>query len=338
MTNPPVTNDKILVDRLGRRHTNLRLSVTDRCNIRCFYCMPADDVVFRPREELLTFEEIERFVRVAATLGINKLRLTGGEPLVRSDLHELVARLVRIPGIVDVALTTNGMLLAEQAIALHAAGLSRLNVSLDTLTEATFQRISRRSGLKKVLDGIFAAREAGFDNIRLNAIAIRGLTEDEIIPLAKFSRRHDFELRFIEFMPLDAEGHWKTNDVLTGARIRETLEAAFCPLEPVQRVEASQPAMDFQFADGSGRIGFINPVSEPFCGDCNRLRLTAEGQIRNCLFSNNEWDARVLLREGASDEQLRKLLRGSVAAKMPAHGIGDSDFQQPDRAMYQIGG
>ncbi len=327
-----------LIDSFGRKHSNLRLSVTDRCNIRCFYCMPAENVVFRPREELLTFEEIERFVRVAAQLGVNKLRLTGGEPLVRNDLHLLVRQLVGVPGIDDVALTTNGILLAEQAEELHAAGLHRLNISLDSLTEATFQRISRRPGLQKVLDGIFAAKRTGFHTIRLNAIAIRGLTENEIVPLAEFARKHEFELRFIEFMPLDADGNWTDEEVLTGQQIRRTLEAEFCPLEPLQRNDASQPAVDFQFADGVGRIGFINPVSQPFCGDCNRLRLTAEGQIRNCLFSTTEWDARNVMRNGGSDAQLEALLRDCVAAKKQAHGIGEVDFEKPARAMYQIGG
>lgn len=327
-----------LLDSFGRQHTNLRLSVTDRCNIRCFYCMPAENVVFRPREELLTFEEIQRFSRVAATLGVNKLRLTGGEPLVRHGLPELICQLAEVPGIEEISLTTNGILLAEQAVALKAAGLHRLNVSLDTLKEATFLKISRRPGLQKVLDGIFAAREAGFHHLRLNAIAIRGLTEDEIIPLATFSRQHDFELRFIEFMPLDADGHWQADGVLTGAAMRQILETEFCQLQPADRKDPSQPAVDFHFADGRGRIGFINPVSQPFCGDCNRLRLTAEGQIRNCLFSETEWDARALLRGSASDDQLRQIMRDCVTAKHAAHGIGESDFQKPERAMYQIGG
>lgn len=335
MTSEP---QNALIDSFGRRHTNLRLSVTDRCNIRCFYCMPADNVVFRPREELLTFEEIERFVRVAASLGVNKLRLTGGEPLVRHDLHELVRQLNAIDGIDDIGLTTNGILLGEQAESLKSAGLHRLNISLDSLNEATFQRISRRPGLQKVLDGIFAAQQVGFDRIRLNAIAIRGLTEDEIVPLAEFAREHDFELRFIEFMPLDADGNWQDEEVLTGAVIHDTLEAAFCSLEPVHRDDPSQPAVDFRFSDGTGRIGFINPVSQPFCGDCNRLRLTAEGQIRNCLFSTTEWDARAALRAGASDDELRQLMQDCVAAKRRAHGIGESDFEKPARAMYQIGG
>jgi cyclic pyranopterin phosphate synthase len=327
-----------LIDRFGRVHTNLRISVTDRCNIRCFYCMPNENVVFKPRAEILTFEEIERFARVMARLGINKLRLTGGEPLVRADLHLLVAKLTAIPGIHDVAMTTNGILLAEQAAALKAAGLQRLNISLDALTEETFQRISRREGLQRVLDGIFAAQRAGFDRIRLNAVAIKGVTEAEVVPLGEFARKHGLELRFIEFMPLDAEGNWQSDQVISGATIRRLLEKAIMPLEPVDRPDPSQPAMDYAFADGVGRIGFINPVSEPFCGDCNRLRITADGKIRNCLFSTVEWDARALLRSGASDEELVQLVRDCVAAKKQGHGIDSPEFIKPERAMYQIGG
>jgi cyclic pyranopterin phosphate synthase len=327
-----------LVDGFGRRHTNLRISVTDRCNIRCFYCMPAEGVVFRPREELLTFEEIERFVRALAPLGIDKLRLTGGEPLVRADLPTLVELLAAIPGVRDIALTTNGMLLDSQAAALKQAGLRRLNISLDTLREEVFERITRRQGLDRVLAGIAAAQEAGFEEIRLNAVAIRGLTEEEIIPLAEFARERGLELRFIEFMPLDAEHHWSNDQLFTGADIRRVVECRWGPLIPAPRSNPSQPAVDFEFADGGGSIGFINPVSEPFCGDCNRLRLTAEGQVRNCLFSTVEWDARRVLRGGGSDDNLRALVRESVAAKAAAHGIGQSDFHQPVRAMYQIGG
>jgi cyclic pyranopterin phosphate synthase len=334
----PMPTTGPLVDSLGRIHTSLRVSVTDRCNIRCFYCMPLENVVFKPRGELLTFEEIGCFVRVAVSLGIRELRLTGGEPLVRHDLPELVAQLAAIEELDDLALTTNGILLAEQAAVLKAAGLDRLNVSLDALSEATFKKISRRTGLQRVLDGIFAAREAGFENIRLNAVAIRGLTEDEIVPLAEFARTHDFELRFIEFMPLDAENHWQQQQVLTCDEIRQLLEAHFCPLLPSKRTDLSQPAVDFRFADGRGSIGFINPVSHPFCSDCNRLRLTAEGQVRNCLFSTKEWDAREVLRRGGSAAELEHLLRDCVWHKQPAHGVGEEGFERPTRAMYQIGG
>jgi len=336
--NADATSMPPLVDSFGRRHTSLRISVTDRCNIRCFYCMPAEGVVFRPRAELLTFEEIERFVRALVPLGVDKLRLTGGEPLVRADLSHLVQKLAAVPGVRDLALTTNGMLLDEQAAALKAAGLRRVNISLDTLREEVFERITRRQGLDRVLTGIAAAQDAGFEEIRLNAVAIRGLTEEEIIPLAEFARDRGLELRFIEFMPLDAEHHWSNDQLLTGADIRRTVENRWGPLIPAPRSNPSQPAVDFKFADGRGSIGFINPVSEPFCGDCNRLRLTAEGQVRNCLFSAVEWDARRVLRDGGSDDELRTLVRESVAAKAAAHGIGQSDFHQPERAMYQIGG
>lgn len=327
-----------LVDRFGRVHSNLRVSVTDRCNIRCFYCMSDEGVEFKPREEILTYEEIERFVRVVAGMGVRKIRLTGGEPLVRSDLAVLVERLAAIDGIEDLALTTNAILLAEQAAALKLAGLRRVNISLDALGEATFRRITRRSGLDRVLAGIEAARDVGFDKIRLNAVAIRGITEDEVLPLARFARQRGLELRFIEYMPLDADAAWQDDQVLTGEEIRARIAAEFGPLEPAARSDPSQPATDFVYADGAARVGFINPVSQPFCGDCNRLRLTADGKVRNCLFSLTEWDARALLRGGASDSQIADLVRDCVTAKKPGHGIDDEDFIRPQRAMYQIGG
>jgi cyclic pyranopterin phosphate synthase len=333
-----MTSFSPLIDSFGRLHTNLRVSVTDRCNIRCFYCMPAENVRFRPRNELLTFEEIERFVRVAARLGVNKLRLTGGEPLVRHELPLLVGKLAAVPGIRDIAMTTNGMLLADQAQALKDAGLHRLNISLDSLNEDTFFRISRREGLDQVLAGIHAARRIGFQKIKLNAVAIRGITEPDIVPLGEFARQHDLEMRFIEFMPLDAEGNWDNDQVLSGRYIRAALEEAIGPLVPLDRDDPSQPATDYVFSDGIGRIGFINPVTQPFCHSCNRLRLTAEGQIRNCLFSTEEWDARELLRGGASEDELIDLIRASVGAKRAGHGINSEEFLKPARAMYQIGG
>ncbi len=326
-----------LIDTLGRVHTNLRVSVTDRCNIRCFYCMP-ETVQFLPRRDILTFEEIERFVRVAAALGVNKLRLTGGEPLVRSGLAELVERLAAIEGIYDIALTTNGILLAEQAQALKDAGLTRINISLDALTEETFRKIARRDGLDRVLAGIDAAKAVGFKKIRLNAVAIKGVTEPEIVPLTEYARQQGLEMRFIEFMPLDADNNWQHDQVLSGEEIRRQIESAIGPLEAADRPDPSQPATDFRFTDGSGTIGFINPVTQPFCNDCNRLRITAEGKIRNCLFSMVEWDARALLRGGGTDKDLTQLLRDCVLAKKPGHGIDSADFHKPDRAMYQIGG
>jgi cyclic pyranopterin phosphate synthase len=300
--------------------------------------MPSETVRFKPRNQLLTFEEIARFVRVVARSGINKIRLTGGEPLVRHDLPRLVAQLSEIEGIREIALTTNGILLAAQAKSLREAGLSRLNVSLDTLDRDRFFQISRREGLESVLDGIFAAQQAGFQKIRLNAVAIQGLSEPDVVPLGRFARGHGMEMRFIEFMPLDADGRWDASQVLSGTRIREMLEAEFGPLVPLDVTDPSQPAVDFAFADGVGRIGFINPVTQPFCSDCNRLRLTAEGQVRNCLFSVEEWDARAVLRGGGTDEELAALVRASVAAKRAGHGIDSAEFMKPQRAMYQIGG
>lgn len=327
-----------LRDTWGRVHTSLRISVTDRCNIRCFYCMPAAGIEFKPRHELLTFEEIEQFVRVVVRCGITRIRLTGGEPLLRADLPILVEKLAAVTGLSDLAMTTNGMLLADQAERLRAAGLKRLNISLDTLSEQRFREITRRGGLARVLAGIAAARRAGFDHIRLNAVAIRDLSESEVVPLADFARAGRLELRFIEYMPLDAAGAWSPDQILTGAQIRAILESVWGPLRPVRRPDPSQPAADFAYADGRGRVGFINPVSEPFCGACNRLRITAEGQLRNCLFSTSEWDARAVLRGGGTDEQLASLVRACVQCKKEAHGIDSPDFTRPQRAMFQMGG
>ena len=277
-------------------------------------------------------------VRVLAGQGINKVRLTGGEPLVRHDLHKLVAMLADVPGIADIALTTNGMLMEKQAHALKAAGLRRVNISLDSLDPETFKTISRREGLDRVLAGIFAAQLAGFEKIRLNAVAIRGLTEADVVPLGRFARKHGMEMRFIEFMPLDADGQWQHEQVLSGAEIRAMLEAAICPLEPLPVEDPSQPASDFRFTDGIGSIGFISPVTQPFCHHCNRLRLTAEGKVRNCLFSTVEWDARAILRSDGTDEELVALVRDCIGAKKAGHGIDTSEFIKPERAMYQIGG
>jgi cyclic pyranopterin phosphate synthase len=331
-----VSGAAVLVDTFGRRHTDLRISVTDRCNLRCTYCMPAE-AIFRPREELLAYEEIARVATVAAGLGVRTIRLTGGEPLLRRDLAALVALLVAVPGIDEVALTTNGLLLAEQADDLAAAGLGRLNVSLDSLREDVFERIARRRGLDRVLAGLAAARRAGFAEIRINAVSIRGLTEDEIVPLARFCRREGFHLRFIEFMPLDAEEAWDRSRVLSGADVRAILEREIGPLVADAAGDPGQPAVDYRWADG-GRVGFINPVTSPFCDRCDRLRLTADGQFRNCLFSTTEWDVKSLLRGGGSDAEIAALLRQCVAAKKAAHGIDTPAFARPARAMYQIGG
>ncbi len=328
----------MLNDRFGRNHDSLRVSVTDRCNIRCFYCMPLENVSFLPRAELLTFEEIERFVSVATDLGIRKIRLTGGEPLVRQQLDRLIAALRRNPLIEDLALTTNGLLLAEQAVALYQSGLHRLNVSLDSLRPEIFRQISRRDGLPQVLLGIAAAKRAGFNNIRINAVSLAGITEPDIVPLARFCREQQLELRFIEFMPLDADHSWSPQQVLSGAKVRSIIESEISALRPAIRPDLSQPAVDYDYLDGVGRVGFINPVSEPFCGDCNRMRITAEGKIRNCLFSTIEWDARAILRSGGNDQQLADLIRDCIDNKKAGHGINDPQFLRPARSMFQIGG
>lgn len=327
-----------LVDSFGRIHTDLRLSVTDRCNIRCFYCMPAEHIQFLPRAEILSFEEYARFVSVAARLGIRSVRLTGGEPLLRQELPQLIRMLTAIDGIEEVSLTTNATLLAQQAEALKAAGLRRVNISLDALDEDMFEQITRRRGVQRVLDGIDAALRVGFSPVRLNAVSIRGITESEAVSLARFARDKDLELRFIEFMPLDADGNWNGQQVLSGEELRSILATAIAPLEALKVVDPSQPATDYRYTDGQGRVGFIDSVTKPFCQACDRLRITAEGKIRNCLFSTEEWDARQLLREDASDEAIAELLRSCVGAKKAGHGTDSGDFVRPDRAMYQIGG
>ena len=326
-----------VVDSFGRVHKSFRISVTDRCNIRCFYCMP-ETVQFLPRHEILTFEEITRVAEIAAEAGVSRIRLTGGEPLVRGQLWKLVQMLKTIDGIDDVALTTNGILLADQAAKLRAHGLDRVNVSLDTLDPATFERITRRKGLDKVLAGIDAAIDAGFEQVRINAVSMAGITDTEIVPLAEFARRKQLELRFIEFMPLDGDEAWQRDQVLTGEDIRQTISQNVGLLQAVPRPHVAQPATDYEYLDGLGRVGFINSVSEPFCSSCDRIRMTAEGQFRNCLFSTREWDLRTLLRSGATDDQILATMRDSVAAKAAAHGIDSDEFQRPAKAMYQIGG
>jgi len=332
-----------LVDSFGRVHTDLRVSVTDRCNIRCRYCMPLD-VTFLPREDLLTFEEMARVVAVAAEMGVRSVRLTGGEPLARRGLAELVGRLVAIRGIEEVALTTNGLLLKQQAAELAAAGLTRINVSLDSLQDEVFREIARSDGLAEVLDGLAEAKRVGLSGIRLNAVSIRGLSEGDIVPLAAFARREGFHLRFIEFMPLDAEHRWSQPQVLSGREVRAVLEDAFGPLLPVDSDDPGQPAVDFRYADAAGSegggnlVGFIDPVTQPFCDRCDRLRLTADGQFRNCLFSTEEWDVRRLLRSGGDAQAIARLMAACVAAKRAAHGIGTPSFERPQRSMYEIGG
>jgi cyclic pyranopterin phosphate synthase len=326
-----------LVDGHGRRISDLRVSVTDRCNFRCQYCMPADGLPWLERSALLTFEEIERIVRVFASLGVDELRLTGGEPLVRRDFPRLVEMLARVPGLSDISLTTNGYLLERDADALVAAGIQRVNVSIDSLQRDRFFHITRRDSLPQVLRGLDAlARHPSVHPIKVNAVAMRGFTEEEAVPFAEFARSTAFQVRFIEFMPLDADHAWSADQVLTGEELRELIHAAY-PLEELPR-EPSATARVFRFADGSGEIGFINPVSEPFCSDCNRVRLTAEGKLRTCLFSVGETDLREPLRAGASDTDLEQVIRDAVWRKELKHHVGEAGFKQPPRTMSAIGG
>lgn len=327
-----------LVDRFGRVHNSLRLSVTDRCNLRCLYCMPESADDFEDAASLLSFDQIERIVRALAATGVHKVRLTGGEPLLRRSLPELVGRLAAIPQIDDLAITTNGIGLPTLAIPLQQAGLRRVNISLDALGEDSFQRVTRRRGLHRVLAGIDAAVAAGFEEVRLNALAIRGMNEDQILPLARFAKDRGLLLRFIEYMPLGGDRSWQSEQMLSGETVRRWIESELGELVPMERPDPSQPSSDFEYAAGGGRIGFINPVSEPFCGACNRLRLTAAGALRNCLFSHREWQLKPLLATGVDDASLLNTIRECLEEKEAGHLITRPDFRQPDRPMYQIGG
>ncbi|MEZ6095738.1 MAG: GTP 3',8-cyclase MoaA [Pirellulaceae bacterium] len=326
-----------LVDRFGRTHRSLRISVTDRCNIRCSYCMPIHNVTFLPRKDVLSFEEIESLADVAIELGITKVRITGGEPLVRKNLPWLIQRLSS-KGLKDLALTTNGILLAEHAQELYDAGLMRLNVSLDSLSPSTFEQIARRPGLDRVLAGIEAAQSVGFKGIRINAVPIRDVNDVEIGELARFCREHHLHLRFIEFMPLDAENKWNGEQVVRGQEIIERISKEVGALRPVERLNVSQPAVDYEYIEGGQQVGFINTVSQPFCSGCDRLRLTAEGQLRNCLFGTQSWNVRDALRAGQSVSEIKKMFVECVQEKKFGHGIDAPEFQRPDKTMHQIGG
>jgi cyclic pyranopterin phosphate synthase len=313
------------------------VSVTDRCNFRCQYCMPAEGLPWLDREEILTFEEIERVVRLLAGMGVTDVRLTGGEPLVRRDFPTLLGLLAGVPGIQDLSLTTNGYLLERYAAALVEAGLRRVNVSIDSLQRDRFFQLTRRDSLPQVLRGLEAiARFPQVHPIKVNAVALRGFTEEEALPFAEFARSTSFQVRFIEFMPLDGDHAWTADKVLTGEEIRQIVHAVH-PLEEVPR-EAHATARVFRFADGRGELGFVNPVSEPFCADCNRIRLTAEGKLRTCLFSLHETDLREPLRTGASDAELEKVMRNAVWRKELKHHVGEPGFRQPARTMSAIGG
>jgi GTP 3',8-cyclase len=326
-----------LVDGHGRAIGDVRVSVTDRCNFRCQYCMPAEGLPWLERREVLSFEEIARLTGLLADMGVGDVRLTGGEPLVRREFPRLAAMLASTPGVRELSVTTNGFLLERDAAALVDAGVDRFNVSIDSLQRDRFFEMTRRDALPRVLAGLQAL--AAFPEahpIKVNAVAMRGFTEDEALPFARFAREKPYEVRFIEFMPLDADHTWTHDQVLTGDEIRAAIHAVW-PLEPEPRAP-SATARVYRFADGQGRVGFINPVSEPFCGDCNRIRLTADGRLRTCLFSLHETDLRAPLRDGASDDELEQVIRDAVWRKELKHHVNDPGFVQPVRSMSRIGG
>jgi cyclic pyranopterin phosphate synthase len=326
-----------LVDGHGRLISDLRVSVTDRCNFRCQYCMPADGLPWLDRDDVLRFEEIERLVALMARMGVTDLRLTGGEPLVRREFPRLVSMLARVDGIKDLSLTTNAYLLERDAAALVDAGITRVNVSIDSLQRDRFFQLTRRDSLPQVLRGLEAIGAfPQVSPIKVNAVALRDFTEDEAVPFAEFARSTAYQVRFIEFMPLDGDHAWSKDQVLTGEEIRAIIER-FHPLEEVPR-EPHATARVFRFADGVGEIGFINPVSEPFCADCNRIRLTADGKLRTCLFSIHETDLRAALRSGATDTDLERIIRDAVWRKELKHHVGEPGFRQPPRTMSAIGG
>ena len=330
-----MTATRPLVDPFQRTVRDLRISVTDRCNLRCLYCMPAAGLDWLPRSELLTFDEIERVARVCVErFGFDSIRLTGGEPLVRAGLPALVAKLATLG--VDLSLTTNGVSLGLLAAELRRAGLRRVNVSLDTLRPERFAELTRRAGLDHVIDGIDAALAAGFHPVKVNCVVLRGRNDDELVDLARFGRDRGVTMRFIEFMPLDADGAWTAGDVVGLDEIVATVGAAF-PLEPVPD-GGPAPARRFRYLDGAGELGVVASVTQPFCGSCDRVRLTAEGQFRSCLFAVREADLRAVLRDGGSDDDLAAAIVAEVGTKWAGHAIGQVRFTRPARSMSQIGG
>jgi len=347
----------LLIDSHGRILRDLRVSITDRCNFRCLYCLPETEAAHNfyrgrwasmpdstpivqqwvPKSHILSFEEIERVVRIAVKLGIQKIRLTGGEPLLRHNVENLVAQIAAIPGIEDLAMTTNGSLFPQKAAALRDAGLKRISFSLDSLNRENFKKITGRDGLDEVLGGIRLARELRFRPLKVNAVIIRGINDHEIESLAEFARDHDLVFRFIEFMPLDSARAWLKEMVVSGSEVLSRLQARF-ELKALPANSSSETARRWAFSDGRGEIGIIAPVSEPFCGHCNRIRLTADGKIRTCLFSVTEHDLRSQLRGGASDEDIAEWFRAVVLQKEARHHIGEPDFVTPSRSMSCIGG
>jgi len=326
-----------LKDSYGRAIGDLRISITDRCNFRCTYCIPVENIVWKPKGEILSYEEIERLVRICVSMGVHKVRLTGGEPLLRAGVVDLVRRVKAIPGIDDLALTTNGKLLPAFAGDLKEAGLDRINVSLDSLRPDVFARLTKRDALAEVLEGIDSAGRAGFHPVKVNAVVVRGVNEDEVVDFARFARETGHTVRFIEFMPLDSGHLWSRDQVVTGQEILERIRAEM-PLILLAPRSPAETAQRFGFADGGGEIGVITPVSNPFCGNCNRIRITADGQLRSCLFSLQEIDLKQPLRSGCSDEEIASILEGGVWAKEEGHRINTPAFQQPERTMSCIGG
>jgi len=337
MTATSKTSRPQLIDGMGRTIVNLRISVTDRCNFRCTYCMPADNVEFMDRSNLLSFEEIHRVAQIVSRLGINRLRLTGGEPLMRKNLHVLIKMLSEIDGINDIAMTTNAYFLKDQAQSLKDAGLKRLNVSLDALDPEKFRDVNRRDCLQAVLDGLDTARKVGFKSIKINAVAVRNFSETEIMGLVEMGRSEGFEIRFIEFMPLDSDKMWERDKVLFGHEIIDMIKEHY-ELIPIDNSLEIGPASEYNFADGKGKVGIITAVSNPFCDHCNRIRMTADGKLRTCLFSTDETDLKELIRSGATDEKIIDALKQAILIKEPGHKINLDSFERPTRAMHAIGG
>ena len=337
MTTTSKTSRPQLIDGMGRTIVNLRISVTDRCNFRCTYCMPADNVEFMDRSNLLSFEEIQRVAQIVSRMGINRLRLTGGEPLMRKNLPVLIKMLNEVDGIDDIAMTTNAYFLKDQAQSLKDAGLKRLNVSLDALDPEKFRDVNRRDCLQSVLDGLDTARKVGFKSIKINAVAVRNFSETEIMSLIEMGRSDGFEIRFIEFMPLDSDKVWERDKVLFGHEIVNMIKENY-ELVPIDNSLEIGPASEYNFADGKGKIGIITAVSNPFCDHCNRIRMTADGKLRTCLFSTKETNLKELIRSGATDKTIIETLKQAVLVKEPGHKINLDDFERPTRAMHAIGG
>lgn len=327
-----------LKDSFGRVIDDLRISLTDRCNFRCVYCMPAEGLTWLPKREILTYEELLRLARIFIALGIRTIRLTGGEPLMRQDIDVLIAGLTRLQPDLDLSMTTNGFFLLEKARCLAEAGLKRINVSLDSLEPERFARMVRRDGqlVFKILEGLRVARAAGLTPIKLNCVVLRGYNEDELADFARLGREHDYQVRFIEYMPLDAQGAWNMTTVVPGAEILARIHAVF-PLAPASD-NGAEPATVYRFADGRGSIGVIASVTQPFCDSCNRIRITADGQLRTCLFSLHEHNLKALLRAGAPDEEIADFILAAVWKKEAGHKINQPDFVKPARSMSAIGG